>query len=283
MSDFYVSSGKSAKNVKAKNSKGSKEPEEPSKSKSGYKNPRRNPLFEADSDDDNLGQEPPLISNCAEKFSDKLNLSVSKMIKTADLLAGQFATLCDDFNKLIVYSATKQTWARHSLAWKLYDEFCETFKIRNSLPISVEFARAFVMWAVTSRKLKDSTVKAYISSLNMANTLGNVRNTILNSDPCVKLVLKGAKNISGMEKLTKKDRLPMSMDLLTDLGHHINKVEWSEYSKQVVWTACLVSFLLSCRMGEMLSMSEKDFDPKTALIWGNVKMLDNSEILMYIP
>ena len=44
VSDFYVSSGKSAKNMKAKNSNGSKEPEEPSKSKSGYKNPRRNPI-----------------------------------------------------------------------------------------------------------------------------------------------------------------------------------------------------------------------------------------------
>ena len=86
-----------------------------------------------------------------------------------------------------------------------------------------------------------------------------------------------------MEKTTKKDRIPLSLDLLTVLGHRINKLEWSEYSKQVVWTACLVSFLLSCRMGEMLSMSEKDFDPKTALIWGNVKMLDNSEIVMYIP
>ena len=90
--------GKSAKSVKAKNSKGSRDPETTSKSKS--KSPRRNPLFEADSDDDDLGQEPPLMLNCVAKFSDKFNPGVAKMIKTEDLLAGQFATLCD---KLVVF------------------------------------------------------------------------------------------------------------------------------------------------------------------------------------
>ena len=86
-----------------------------------------------------------------------------------------------------------------------------------------------------------------------------------------------------MEKTTKKDRIPLSLDLLTVLGHRINKLEWSEYSKQVVWTACLVSFFSSCRMGEILSLNEKGFDPKTTLVWKNVKLLDDSEILMYIP
>ena len=35
-------------------------------------------------------------------------------------------------------------------------------------------------------------------------------------------------------------------------------------------------------MGEILSLVEKNFDPKTSLLWENVKFLENKEILLYI-
>ena len=46
--------------------------------------------------------------------------------------------------------------------------------------------------------LKESTVKAYISSLNVAHILSNNSTCNLNSDQCVKMVLKGAKNLEGL-------------------------------------------------------------------------------------
>ena len=75
----------------------------------------------------------------------------------------------------------------------------------------------------------------------------------------------------------------MNIDLLIVLGHRISKLQWNDFAKQVLWTACTTSFFSSCRMGEILSLVEKSFDPKTALLWENVNFLENKEILLYIP
>ena len=85
-------------------------------------------------------------------------------------------------------------------------------------------------WAVAKKKLKSNTVKTYVSSLNVAHNLGNVASSNLNSDPCVKMVLKGAKNYSDFMLPTKKNRIPMSVDLLTILGHRLSRLNWTDSS-----------------------------------------------------
>ena len=75
----------------------------------------------------------------------------------------------------------------------------------------------------------------------------------------------------------------MDISLLTILGHKISKLEWNDFAKQVFWSACTTSFFSSCRMGEILSPSEKTFDPKTGLLWGNVKFFSEKEVIMFIP
>ena len=75
----------------------------------------------------------------------------------------------------------------------------------------------------------------------------------------------------------------MNIHLLDILGHRISALGWSVFSKQVLWTACTVSFFSSCRMGELLPLHEKLFDPKTTLLWENVKFVSDNEILIRVP
>ena len=75
----------------------------------------------------------------------------------------------------------------------------------------------------------------------------------------------------------------MSIDLLKILGHRLSKLDWSDFSKQVMWTACSTSFFTSCRMGEILSPQEKKFNCSSTLLWANVKFLEEKEILILIP
>ena len=140
------------------------------------------------------------------------------MIKTDRLIPNEISDLRGDLEKLLLYSASKATWAKHCAAWKLYDEFCQIYNVRFKLPITVKYARAFATWAVSKRGLKDTTVKSYISSLNVAHVLSNSSNTNLNSDPCVKFALKGAENIRCTSGLCKRDRLPMNIHLLNILS-----------------------------------------------------------------
>ena len=67
----------------------------------------------------------------------------------------------------------------------------------------------------------------------------------------MKMILKGAKNLGGIFQRKPIVRLPMNIDLLDILGHRICSSKWGNFSKQVLWAACVTSFYTSSRMGEL--------------------------------
>ena len=169
------------------------------------------------------------------------------------------------------------------MGWNLYKEFCSCFNTKFELPILVQYVRAFSTWAITARGLKSSTVKSYISSLNTTHVLSSVEGKNLNSDTCVKMILKGAENSFSPKHTCKTNRLPMNIHLLNVLGHKIANLGWTDYSKQIVWTACVISFFTSCRMGELLPSHEKSYDPLTAITWKKINFTSEKEILIFVP
>ena len=266
---------------KAKNS--SKKPEATASESTGtgkWRIPKKALLCKIPSDEEEIGQARTLPCKNVAKFESIVPDVIRDKLDSRKLIPKEMSSLCSDFEKLMIHSVTKQSWAKHCSAWKLFAEFCDNFGVANKLPIKPELARAFVTWAITSRKLKSTTVKSYVSSLNIAHVLGNVNNVNLSSDPCVKMLLKGAGNSCDLYLAKKASRLPMNLPLLEILSHRIALLEWSEMSKQVFWTACTVSFYTSCRMGELLACSERDFDIATTLLWKHVKFLGEKELLI---
>ena len=205
------------------------------------------------------------------------------ILNTNSLLSKDTSSMSQDLERLIMYSGTQQTWARHCSAWNSYNAFCSSMSISNSLPVDLGTARAFATWAISKKGLKSSTVKAYLGSIHVAHVISNTPGGNFNSDRCIKMALKGAKNLESIGESCKIDRLPMSYDLLSILGHRLNELNWSNYSKQIFWTAATISFFTSCRMGEILPSFEKGFDPNTTLLWQNVKFLNGKEAIMFIP
>jgi hypothetical protein len=157
-------------------------------------------------------------------------------------------------------------------------KFEEYMKKKFVMPLNSETVRAYVTWCLSVKGLKVSTVKLYLSSLNMAHTLKGL------DSPCkdrkVELILNGAENV---EPVGPRKRRAMNMDLLLILGHRIATADWSKFSKQVVWTACTVSFYCSVRLGEILASQQSNFDRFSTLTWKNVLFLDRNEALLYIP
>ena len=236
-----------------------------------------------ETDEDDLGQERVKPdSNCA-KFCDNSCSKISSMISTNKLIPHEMSDLRCDLEKLLLYSASKATWAKHCSAWKLYDEFCQFYNVKFELPVSIGYARAFATWAVSRRKLKNTTVKSYLSSLNVAHTLSGSFSSNLNSDPCVKLAMRGAENIANVNGTCKTNRLPMNIHLLNILRHRISELPWSPFSKQIFWTACTLCFFTSCRMGELVPSQERNFDASTTLLWDNVREINNTEFIMFVP
>ena len=63
----------------------------------------------------------------------------------------------------------------------------------------------------------------------------------------------------------------MSLPLLKLIGHEIAKASWDPNSKQVIWTACVVAFCGSFRLGEILAKNEWSFNTTETLLWSDVK------------
>lgn len=77
-------------------------------------------------------------------------------------------------------------------------------------------------------------------------------------------------------------RLAMSFPLLKILSHRIACTNWSNFSKQVLYTVFCVCFFTSCRMGEIVCESSTAFDPRKTLKWENV-FFGTGEITFFLP
>ena len=193
----------------------------------------------------------------------------------ADLLAFQMGNL-------ILESKANSTWNKHFSAWKLYNHFCSGHNL-SAWPATIDKSRAFATWAITERSLKSETVRSYISSLTLNNTLCGGSQNPLTSDLVIKMILKGADNRDQYSAEKFKPKLSVNPYMLKILGHRISNSDWGDMSKQVCWTALVVCFFSSCRMGEIVVNDDYKFDPKLTLTWENLDFSEPDGALMHIP
>ena len=238
-------------------------------------------VLEPDSEDETLGQERVFVTN--KKFSSASTTAMKHYINVDKLLPRDIPQLCEDFKNLIVHSSTAQTWGRHSSALSAFTDFCTKYNKNVTLPVSIEMIRAFSTWAISSKKLQASTVRAYVSSISTVQHLNGIEHAEYMTDKCLKLALKGAETLQQANNAPKPVKLAINVHMLHILGHRISTLNWSRHSKQILWTACTISFYTSCRMGELLCEQERNFESKTVLTWENVKPEDNNEWQIYIP
>ena len=164
--------------------------------------------MELDSEDEELGQEKPLVTNKYLKFANVQRDDVRSVLDSKSLLSREANMLSQDLDKLILYSGTQQTWARHCSAWNLYNSFCRAIGIENSLPIDIKNAHAFVTWAITNKGLKSSSVKAYLGSLNVAHVISNSKGGNFSSVKWIKMAKKVQKTYKKLKEHVKLTGFP---------------------------------------------------------------------------
>jgi hypothetical protein len=74
----------------------------------------------------------------------------------------------------------------------------------------------------------------------------------------------------------------MTLPLLKILGNQIAVTDWSDTSKQIVWTAAVLAFFGSMRMGELLPSHKTNFCPDDTLLWSDVKKMNDKHFLIHI-
>jgi len=209
-----------------------------------------------------------------EKFSMAKQAEVTRFLHPATLLNSTENSICKNLEHLIMYSKTNSTWQKHCAAWNALIDFYDTSDQNVAWPLDISKARQFVVWALHSKKLKPSTVKTYLSSIRLAHTMGEISCMNFAKDAIISMALTGAKNLGFLQNDVINSRPPMTLSVLQILGHKLACTEWKNVSKQVTWTACLISFFSSCRMGEIVSPSVSTYDPSTTLLWKHVTVTD---------
>jgi hypothetical protein len=100
--------------------------------------------------------------------------------------------------------------------------------------------------------------------------------------PLVKRVVQGAQNIQFYSVKIDESRKVMTLQLLRLIGHEIAKSDWSVNSKQVIFTAAVVAFFGSFRLGEILSKKEWVYNEHETLTWSDVITTGIDSILIHL-
>lgn len=178
-------------------------------------------------------------------------------------------------------SVSKATWAKYSSGCKAFECFEAFNRTSYSWPLSIETCRHFVLWCAQERKLQTSSIKTYLSALKFAHHIKGLSSAHLDNDAILSLMFKGLTH-KALSTAKSSTRRVMTFPLLLSLGHKIASSTWDPLSKQVIWTAAVVAFFGSTRLGEILASEDKAFSPSSDLTWADVQLTPSNSFLIRI-
>jgi hypothetical protein len=179
-------------------------------------------------------------------------------------------------------SVAASTWGRYATGWRTFEAFQLKAGREFTWPLSRETLQAFVGYCLVDRKLKPTSVKTYLSSLTKLHKLKGFQDYKM-EDSTISALLRGAANLamSGPPQPALNRRV-MTMPMLQIIGHQLAESGWLKNTKQTIWTACLVGFFSSARMGELLAPHETGIDPTATLTWSCVQFREDDSVLIHI-
>ena len=184
--------------------------------------------------------------------------------------------------RLIHASLATTTWQKYSTGWNCFQAFEVFSGQRFTWPLNKEVLRNFAVFCISVKKLKPASVRAYFSALVCLHKLRGFTAFEIN-DSLVDAILRGAGNlIMSSPNPPSNTRRVVTLPVLRHLGHKLSSSGWLAETIQNIWTAALLAFFGSMRMGELLSPREDGFDPTATLTWACVKFRPDNSFLLHI-
>lgn len=208
-----------------------------------------------------------------------INQSGGSALKTL----GTVPKLSENMSCLLHASLASGTWKKYASGWKTFDAYEAWIGKKFSWPLSKETIRGFAVYCITERKLRPSSVRTYLSSLVCLHKLKGYTSYEM-KDSLVDAILKGAGNLLLVSPTPPSNtRRVMTLPLLRHLGHKLKLSGWSKCSQQTIWTAAVVAFFASARMGELLAAADHSFDTTANLTWACVQYrADSNSFLVHV-
>ena len=142
-------------------------------------------------------------------------------------------------------SATKRTY---QVGRKRYEDFCIKFNV-PSIPISESVMCYFVAY-LGDQGLMPSSIKSYLSAVRQWQISEGYPEPQFSLMPCLKQVVKGVGVTRGKEGRPTRCKLPITPEILRQLGREEKKADWEMY-----WEASLLRLLAGSRVYCPLSTS----------------------------
>ena len=213
----------------------------------------------------------PSVSSSCSKIADTDNYHFANIFKNSDIAGNP---------KLISAAYSTASWRSMNSAWNIWILLCSSNSINPNSNLSSPIGARFIEWLYGNKKLKTSSIESYLSSISTVLKLKNLRSDIFDNF-ISNIMLKGGKMLEIKNFVYKPTRKVMTLDILKIIGHEISNSGWSDDSKRIFWSVSCTMFFGSFRIGELLSMSDTQFDPLSCLLWRDIKF-EKDSVLIHI-
>ena len=194
----------------------------------------------------------PYLHNCPNFFYRKTGLHLPGSRRSA-------------LYKLGIAPATHKTY---DAALRKFTSFCKTFRILNPFPLSQDTLCNFVAF-LARQNIKQTTLKVYLSALRYYQVGQGFTEPNHAAMAKLKTVGNGMKRLQAASTLNRKNRLPITPELLRQIRHQWeNKAQ--EYEVIMFWAVCCTAFFGFFRLGEILLPSGCTYDSNIHLSVGDV-------------
>jgi len=173
----------------------------------------------------------------------------------------------EDLRHAVSHSLAKKTWLSYRTAERMLAKHLREQRKPLVLPIQEETILRFVHWLAYKRNLKAGTISGYLAGIRNLHIMKGLPEPEMRSE-LVKLILEGRKNIETIQRLagTKKERQPVTMDILRLLKTRLAGWTGGRVDKMTAWLVFTLLFHAACRGGELLCKREDAFDPAVELL-----------------
>ncbi len=152
--------------------------------------------------------------------------------------------------------------------------FMRTCAVAGRAPVPAdEDALCHFAATLAEEGLRHRTIKSYMAGVRHLHISEGHGDPFSGGLHRLHYVLRGVKRAEGLAGVTKRERRPITPELL----HKIKGV-WDprahETDVMMLWAACCLAYFGFMRIGELTVPSEEGYDPSSHLSWGDV-LVDN--------
>ena len=169
--------------------------------------------------------------------------------------------------KYVNLGLSQKTWSSYRTAERMWRRCELETRQKLELPWGQPQTLFFLDWLLADRKVSAATASSYLAGMRKLHEIRGLTVPVL-KDGLVNQVLKGKKNLEGVEKRSRenKGRLPVTLTIMKILKEAIRAWERPMKDKLLLWAVCTVAFHGSFRIHEILCRNETFFDPDFTLL-----------------